>query len=374
MGDIMKGTKFNASGLIMGTAIVFSVIVVIIVVLYALGNINININIPSGYITNIQSPSGSLPQTDYSCSYYNFRDEFYKYFGVSNMLTLSTACNNANGTWLETNNEVSCQLPSNVLLDCSDNRLHYISDLCSALKGTYVCHTYYVGCVCNKQTPSGPIPVQNDSGGNQGGDQYTCGWHSVALVQQQCGGTCPTGKYCEVVGQDCKCVSPSEEAGVGTIIVSSLKWTGAMGGLKGADAKCQQSAINAGLTGTWKAVMSDSSTSATSRLPNIPYYNMNGLLVANNKADLFDGTIANFVNIDENGNVIASGHVWTGSKSDGTPVNPGDLNTVCHNWGWVSDGYFGGIGELGSNGVAWLSMTTIDECKVANRLYCARIS
>ena len=82
-----------------------------------------------------------------------------------------------------------------------------------------------------------------------------------------------------------------------TVFITSARYFGDMGGLSGADTICQNAATAAGLSGTWKAILSDSTTSAESRL------NFNGgiiynnaatpAIIANDKADLFDGTIAN---------------------------------------------------------------------------------
>ena len=50
----------------------------------------------------------------------------------------------------------------------------------------------------------------------------------------------------------------------------------------------------------------------------IPIYNMNGDLVADGTADLFDGSIYNPIEYDEYGNLL-SDEVWSGTNYDGTP-------------------------------------------------------
>jgi hypothetical protein len=57
------------------------------------------------------------------------------------------------------------------------------------------------------------------------------------------------------------CASPPKR-----VFVSGSKWNGNLGGLAGADAKCQQAADAAGLGGTFRAWISDDATSASSRL------------------------------------------------------------------------------------------------------------
>ncbi|MEM9345952.1 MAG: PEP-CTERM sorting domain-containing protein [Planctomycetota bacterium] len=80
-------------------------------------------------------------------------------------------------------------------------------------------------------------------------------------------------------------------------------------------------------------------------------YNLNGAKVADDAADMWDGSIDNPINYDEDGDVFAvSGQarfVWTGSLSDGTahPAHPlgnsGEAlrgNVLDSDGGWLNDG------------------------------------
>ena len=49
--------------------------------------------------------------------------------------------------------------------------------------------------------------------------------------------------------------------------MTSSSWNGNLGGLSGADAKCQQAANATGLGGTWVAWLSDSTHNAKDRIP-----------------------------------------------------------------------------------------------------------
>ncbi|MDZ4247347.1 MAG: DUF1554 domain-containing protein, partial [Dehalococcoidia bacterium] len=75
------------------------------------------------------------------------------------------------------------------------------------------------------------------------------------------------------------------------VFVTAATYNGNLGGLSGADAKCQASANAVNLGGTWKAWLSDSNTSAGSRLnhSDSPYRLLNGTTIANNWDDLVDG-------------------------------------------------------------------------------------
>ena len=67
-------------------------------------------------------------------------------------------------------------------------------------------------------------------------------------------------------------------------MTSTTYKAGDLGGLAGADAKCQARAMAAGLTGTFRAWLSDATNSPSSRFPQDagPYLLVNGGLVANN--------------------------------------------------------------------------------------------
>lgn len=141
------------------------------------------------------------------------------------------------------------------------------------------------------------------------------------------------------------------------IFSSRLRWTGNLGGLAGADAKCQASAVAAGLRpwATWRAVLSDSFTNANARIA------ITGVVrntcfcgagvVANNAAQFWtSGSWVSPVGCNEYGydNTVGHGppgktplyaaqcnshgtggkHTWTASNLDGTR-KPWD---TCWSW------------------------------------------
>lgn len=126
----------------------------------------------------------------------------------------------------------------------------------------------------------------------------------------------------------------------GRVFVTSTVLPGNFGGLAVADAECQARAAAAGLTGTWVAWLSDAATNARDRIPDTQYRLVDGeTIIANDKADLLDGTIDNKINKDENG-ASFSGQVWVGTKPDGTRYA-----NRCNDW-TTADPFFNGL--LGS--------------------------
>ena len=76
----------------------------------------------------------------------------------------------------------------------------------------------------------------------------------------------------------------------------------------------------------WKAIGSTETVDAientgTAGGGGVPIYNLAGQLVAENYGDLWDGSLLNKIDIDENG-ATSGGHVWTGTGTDGA-ATPG---------------------------------------------------
>lgn len=131
-----------------------------------------------------------------------------------------------------------------------------------------------------------------------------------------------------------------------------------LGGLVGADARCQRLATAAGSGAkTWHAYLSTPSvlasgtnpgTAAVNALDRIgsgPWYNAKGMLIARNLEQLHDGNnISKETALDERGNV-ANGRgdqpnehdMLTGTRSDGTAFAP-QTDTTCKAWTSSTDG------------------------------------
>ena len=104
------------------------------------------------------------------------------------------------------------------------------------------------------------------------------------------------------------------------IFVSSQRHDGNFGGVTGADTFCQGLATSAGLSGTYLAWLSDTTTSPSVRFAqaSVPYRLVDGTTIANDWADLVDGSIQNPINLDEYGNAAPSSMVFTFTMTDGT--------------------------------------------------------
>ena len=122
----------------------------------------------------------------------------------------------------------------------------------------------------------------------------------------------------------------------------------------------------AGLTTTWKAIGSTSATSAKVNTgtdgtqPDVPIYLINGNKVANNNADLWDGSLQHPINLQPN-DVISSNLVWTGSVYLGTGFPQNQLG----------GGFFGSVAAGQADSVVfsgWIAQTT-DVSSTAKSLY-----
>jgi hypothetical protein len=165
------------------------------------------------------------------------------------------------------------------------------------------------------------------------------------------------------------------------VFVTSERYNGNLGGLSGADAKCQGLADAAGLPGTYKAWLSDSTTSSASRLVHseVPYVLVDATLVADDWDDLTDGELLHSINLDENG-VDRSGltfpdeAVWTFTHTNGEiwgGGTPTPTEFSCYDW----------TDETGPSGTIAGLLTTTDQtwtdaisygCIGEARLYCFR--
>jgi hypothetical protein len=194
-----------------------------------------------------------------------------------------------------------------------------------------------------------------------------------------------SGQVCVTAINQCgeseaTCVSITVASSEKRVFVTSSKFTGNLGGLVGADAKCQDLADGAGLSGIWKAWLSDATETAANRLTHStkPYKMLNGQTVANNWADLTDDALSASWEINQNGNKIPfepGGGVpgcswgggmfffpWTGSANSGQPSGG-----HCNNWSTS-----GGTGRVGLGGYSLSQWTNWCDfpCSSQSRLYC----
>ena len=157
------------------------------------------------------------------------------------------------------------------------------------------------------------------------------------------------------------------------VFASSATYTGNLGGLSGADSKCQTLANTAVLGGTWRAWISDTGHSAASRLTQStdPYLLVdNTTKIADNWTNLTDGANDAPINMLENGQTVSSIlRVWTNTTSSGG-IFTTTSGKVCINWTSASGGRSGRTGNatlyLNDD---WTNQINQD-CDELRRLYC----
>jgi hypothetical protein len=167
------------------------------------------------------------------------------------------------------------------------------------------------------------------------------------------------------------------------VFVSSKKFTGDMDGLTGADQKCQQMAQDAGLTGIYKAWLSDSSVAAPDRMTHnsLPYVRTDGQVLANDWNSLVaSGQYLMQSNIicDEykncsafethNGtNNCAGYNIWVGPTT--YLMYTSDDMKSCDNW---TSSQLKDMSNSGSNFIDIISTFRycIQSCSTSLRIYC----
>lgn len=152
------------------------------------------------------------------------------------------------------------------------------------------------------------------------------------------------------------------------IFTTASTYAGNLGGISGADAKCQTAATGASLSGVWKALISDESSDVKTRLTfasGVPFKNMLDEVIATDATDLWGGSIDFGAHYGPNG-VATNTDAWSGTNPNGTR----STGFTCINW---SDSQFSssGIGGTPSftGGVNWISVASM-RCDFAFSLLC----
>ncbi len=157
-----------------------------------------------------------------------------------------------------------------------------------------------------------------------------------------------------------------------TVFVTSATFNGNLGGLTGADDKCQAEADGPASivpSGTYLAWLSDGTDSPDTRFtkPSHPYILPDGTKIAEDFTDLTDGSILHKINSDPTGKPLGLQLFWTGTKSDGTTSQ---TLVTCN--GWMGNAWPGSKGRVGSTiqtGTLWSSRTRYP-CKTSQKLAC----
>lgn len=156
------------------------------------------------------------------------------------------------------------------------------------------------------------------------------------------------------------------------VFLTSTSYNGNLGGLSGADAKCQERADAASLGGNWKAWLSDASTSASGRISHSlgQYKLIDGSVVANNWNDLTDGSLQVPINKTELNTTPNFGScVWTSTNPDGSRIPPSSNLTGCSNY-TQADTNYSWCGHNSSSVVNDWTKWSTDQCNQTHPIYC----
>ena len=178
------------------------------------------------------------------------------------------------------------------------------------------------------------------------------------------------------------------------MFVTSTRYPGgSLGGLVGADAKCNERAAVAGMTGEFSAWLSDASTSAGSRMTHSSgvYTLVDGTLVAQSWQSLVSGELERAIDRDETNqpydSTVPYDHpnwnytlnpkpVWTGTMYDGRDYAQRSYclqytdGPDCACYGWNSTEGRAMAGDALSVTVNWSEGEGVMSCVTEAALYC----
>jgi cysteine-rich repeat protein len=155
------------------------------------------------------------------------------------------------------------------------------------------------------------------------------------------------------------------------VFVSSATWKGDLGGLAGADAKCQALALDAMLGGVWMAWLSDDDAGPADRFTtkggSMPYVLVDGVQIADDWADLVDGDLDGPIHRTETGAMSGGSiQVWTNTDIAG---NPSSIDKFCADWSDPGGGASGDFGDRTVQDGNWTKKGS-GGCNTACHLYC----
>ncbi|HRI08229.1 MAG TPA: hypothetical protein PKW35_10445 [Nannocystaceae bacterium] len=173
-------------------------------------------------------------------------------------------------------------------------------------------------------------------------------------------------------GADGKCLGSCVWNG-SVVFVTSKAYTGALGGLAGADDKCNTLAMVAGVpnAGAFMAWIGVGDTTPASRMKHSTgrYLLRNGTVIAESWTDLTDGWLAAPIDRDEKGAPIEMENptfAWTGANAYGTGTDP---SKRCLSWSNGTKEEVGRRGAVGESDFTWSSAGDAP-CWLEGRIIC----
>jgi hypothetical protein len=170
-------------------------------------------------------------------------------------------------------------------------------------------------------------------------------------------------------GIDAADAGPPRPNGGRFVFVTSTTSNGNLGGLAGADTRCNQLAQAAGLGGTWVAWLSTGAAGgggvrAIDRVTSAgPWYLLDGQLAAAGKASLSSDQLAHGIDRNEKGAAVGVQGVWTGTRAGAAFFGQ------CGGWVATTPGMPGTIGITDGVDQSW-SSSNPDPCNATHHLYC----
>jgi hypothetical protein len=156
------------------------------------------------------------------------------------------------------------------------------------------------------------------------------------------------------------------------MFATSVTYSGNLGGIAGADAKCQTLADASSVARirgrTFLAWVSTAASPVTTRLVHgtQSYVRADGATIALGFSDLTDGSLMNGISVDDKGGSHNNGErAWTGTSTNGA----GYSGNSCTDWTLGLFPAKGDVGNVGGAGNGW-SVAGSDDCTVPHSLYC----
>jgi hypothetical protein len=161
----------------------------------------------------------------------------------------------------------------------------------------------------------------------------------------------------------------TRSAALQVFTTTNLYTASGFGGLSGADTICQSEANTAGYAGTYKAILSDDSTSAASRLTlSYPVANAyNGSTVS--ASNLWNGTISTQILTPAGTNSTGNGNwVFSGTNADGSAAT----GSTCSNWTTTAgfNNMRGASNSSSNSSGQWIAQSSSTACNLALPFYC----
>jgi len=157
------------------------------------------------------------------------------------------------------------------------------------------------------------------------------------------------------------------------LFTTDNSYTGNLGGVAGANAKCALEATAAGLPGTFLAWLSDGTTSPSATFVQslVPFVRADtaGTVIAPNWTGLTSGTLTNTIFSDATGTSLGSAglDIWTGVNANGTAST-----TNCSGWTSASGSVAGTIGGQLITNSGWTTFFTGQACSGTGHLFCVQ--